>query len=227
MLGVLFDGDTQDTDSAEASSSRAIVASSSNSSAAEHTRPSFVGLANQGATCYLNSLLQTLYMTPELRHGLYAVDPEHLGLRGHEEEAERDREREKAALTLRAKRVKEANAVGKLAPDESIAAQLNAMGFDIHGCRRAALATKNSGVPDAMEWCLAHADDPNFTVPMDEWVAQEKIKADEAEEETRRTKSRGKIMKPRVIPLELQRLFTRLQLLETQTISTEVRACCI
>eukprot|EP00820_Chromera_velia_P003234 Cvel_16597.t1-p1 / transcript=Cvel_16597.t1 / gene=Cvel_16597 / organism=Chromera_velia_CCMP2878 / gene_product=Ubiquitin carboxyl-terminal hydrolase 64E, putative / transcript_product=Ubiquitin carboxyl-terminal hydrolase 64E, putative / location=Cvel_scaffold1285:43770-50029(+) / protein_length=570 / sequence_SO=supercontig / SO=protein_coding / is_pseudo=false len=32
----------------------------------------FAGLSNQGATCYMNSLLQTLYMTPEFRKGLYA-----------------------------------------------------------------------------------------------------------------------------------------------------------
>lgn len=31
----------------------------------------FVGLANQGATCYLNSLLQTLYLTPEFRNAIY------------------------------------------------------------------------------------------------------------------------------------------------------------
>lgn len=31
----------------------------------------FVGLSNQGATCYLNSLIQTLYMTPEVRKLLY------------------------------------------------------------------------------------------------------------------------------------------------------------
>eukprot|EP01031_Cornospumella_fuschlensis_P026082 gene26082-31495_t len=31
----------------------------------------FVGLTNQGATCYLNGLLQTLYMTPEFRYALY------------------------------------------------------------------------------------------------------------------------------------------------------------
>jgi ubiquitin carboxyl-terminal hydrolase 47 len=30
-----------------------------------------VGLINQAQTCYLNSLLQTLYMTPEFRNGLY------------------------------------------------------------------------------------------------------------------------------------------------------------
>ena len=32
---------------------------------------SFVGLSNQGATCYLNSLLQTLYMTPDFRRAMF------------------------------------------------------------------------------------------------------------------------------------------------------------
>eukprot|EP01043_Picozoa_sp_COSAG02_P092981 COSAG02_NODE_29535_length_567_cov_1.254274_1_plen_149_part_01 len=31
----------------------------------------YVGLANQGATCYLNSLLQTLFMTPEFTRELF------------------------------------------------------------------------------------------------------------------------------------------------------------
>jgi len=31
----------------------------------------YVGLSNQGATCYMNSLLQTLFMTPEFRRGIY------------------------------------------------------------------------------------------------------------------------------------------------------------
>lgn len=31
----------------------------------------FTGLSNQGATCYMNSLLQTMFMTPEFRKGLY------------------------------------------------------------------------------------------------------------------------------------------------------------
>eukprot|EP00043_Microstomoeca_roanoka_P015381 m.153951 g.153951 ORF g.153951 m.153951 type:complete len:1210 (-) comp16246_c6_seq1:118-3747(-) len=38
--------------------------------------PRFVGLANQGATCYLNSLLQSLYMTPEFRNAIYRWTPE-------------------------------------------------------------------------------------------------------------------------------------------------------
>ena len=36
----------------------------------------FVGLSNQGATCYMNSLLQTLYMTPEFRDGVYKIPVE-------------------------------------------------------------------------------------------------------------------------------------------------------
>uniref|UniRef100_A0A336ME11 Ubiquitin carboxyl-terminal hydrolase 47 n=1 Tax=Culicoides sonorensis TaxID=179676 RepID=A0A336ME11_CULSO len=34
-------------------------------------RPHFVGLVNQAMTCYLNSLLQALFMTPEFRNALY------------------------------------------------------------------------------------------------------------------------------------------------------------
>eukprot|EP01083_Nonionella_stella_P308041 1085255_1 len=33
----------------------------------------FVGLKNQGATCYLNSLIQTLFLTPEFRQQLFSV----------------------------------------------------------------------------------------------------------------------------------------------------------
>ena len=37
------------------------------------------GIANQGATCYLNSLLQTLFFTPEFREKLFHLAPEQLG----------------------------------------------------------------------------------------------------------------------------------------------------
>ena len=35
------------------------------------TAEGYSGLNNQGATCYLNSLLQALFMTPEVREALY------------------------------------------------------------------------------------------------------------------------------------------------------------
>ena len=37
----------------------------------EEMKSEFVGLINQAMTCYLNSLLQTLYMTPEFRNAIY------------------------------------------------------------------------------------------------------------------------------------------------------------
>ncbi|KAM5152933.1 ubiquitin carboxyl-terminal hydrolase 40 isoform 2-T2 [Mantella aurantiaca] len=37
------------------------------------------GLRNQGGTCYLNSLLQTLLFTPEFREAIFALSPEELG----------------------------------------------------------------------------------------------------------------------------------------------------
>ncbi|XP_048454548.1 ubiquitin carboxyl-terminal hydrolase 40 isoform X2 [Rhincodon typus] len=37
------------------------------------------GIKNQGGTCYLNSLLQTLLYTPEFRESLFALGPEELG----------------------------------------------------------------------------------------------------------------------------------------------------
>ncbi|NXG14051.1 UBP40 hydrolase, partial [Grallaria varia] len=37
------------------------------------------GLKNQGGTCYLNSLLQTLLFTPEFREALFSLGPEELG----------------------------------------------------------------------------------------------------------------------------------------------------
>lgn len=49
--------------------------------------------------------------------------------------------------------------------DAAIVSQLSEMGFPVNGCKRAALATGNSGVQEAMEWCFAHSQDPDFDSP--------------------------------------------------------------
>ena len=38
-----------------------------------------VGLRNQGATCYMNSLVQVLFMNPCFRHGLFSWSPDQDG----------------------------------------------------------------------------------------------------------------------------------------------------
>ena len=38
-----------------------------------------IGIQNQGATCYLNSLIQTLFLTSEFRDCLFNLGPEELG----------------------------------------------------------------------------------------------------------------------------------------------------
>ncbi len=53
----------------------------------------------------------------------------------------------------------------RLEPDAGIVEQLTAMGFDVNGCKRAAVNTKNAGVEAAMNWVLAHSEDADFAEP--------------------------------------------------------------
>eukprot|EP00727_Mastigamoeba_balamuthi_P009974 m51a1_g56 putative ubiquitin carboxyl-terminal hydrolase 47-like isoform x2 (1178) ;mRNA; f:177637-182668 len=57
--------------SASSSSSCCAPGSSSYSDWDRKSATGYVGLSNQGATCYMNSLLQGLYMTPEFRKAVY------------------------------------------------------------------------------------------------------------------------------------------------------------
>lgn len=41
---------------------------------AESREKLLLGLSNQGATCYMNSLLQALFMTPEVRSLIYSYE---------------------------------------------------------------------------------------------------------------------------------------------------------
>lgn len=61
-----------------------------------------------------------------------------------------------------------ASAVGAGAaePDEAIVAQLISMGFSENGCKRAAVAVKNSNAEAATEWVFAHMEDADFNEPL-------------------------------------------------------------
>jgi len=72
MLGDLY-GDDDGNGGAASTSYRSAPPSS------RATNHGFVGLLNQGTTCYLNSLLQTMYMSHELRAKLYALSDDELG----------------------------------------------------------------------------------------------------------------------------------------------------
>lgn len=146
----------------------------------------FVGLENQGATCYLNSLIQAMYMTPELRAGLYQVDPTELGIQYLEQDKKATDKKPTNSAVVEA--------------DENLVAELVSMGFSEHGGRRSLIATKNN-LGDAVDFFGRNCDTPGFNDPPPDDVKKKK--------------------KPRLIPLELQRLFAQMQLLDCQTVSTQ------
>lgn len=71
----LFDSPEDDSDAAGPALASATGGPSSTGYYPQPYKPAaknaFTGLSNQGATCYMNSLLQTMFMTPEFRQGLY------------------------------------------------------------------------------------------------------------------------------------------------------------
>ena len=91
-------------------------------------------------------------------------------------------------------------------PDEQLIEELVGMGFSRHGAYRSVEACKNAGVQEALEYAFQHSSDSNFNDP------PPSLQQDD---------SKKKKKKPRLIPLELQHLFTRMQCLDCATISTQ------
>lgn len=66
-------------------------------------------------------------------------------------------------------------------PDPTIVAQLTAMGFSENGCKKAAMAVRNSSAEEAAEWVFQHMEDADFSQPPEGQKGQHQ--AHEADEE--------------------------------------------
>lgn len=85
------------------------------------------------------------------------------------------------------------------------------MGVAEHHARRALLATKNAPLDEIFSYIEQHENDSEFNKPLEE------SNTDGIEENKKKRK------KPRQIPLEIQRLFTMLKLVDQETVSTQGR----
>uniref|UniRef100_A0A3B4YKH0 Ubiquitin specific peptidase 40 n=1 Tax=Seriola lalandi dorsalis TaxID=1841481 RepID=A0A3B4YKH0_SERLL len=77
MFGNLFEEDEEEGFSSTSSKGR--VSKGGDEPPPARGTSNLCGIKNQGGTCYLNSLLQTLLFTPEFREELFSLEPEELG----------------------------------------------------------------------------------------------------------------------------------------------------
>lgn len=151
-------------------------------------------------------------MTPELRDGLFSVDPVDLGVElvsrflhslcktlseTHQSIQVNNYEQEAAEEVKK----------GVIEPDEGLLSTLTSMGIPEHHAVRALQGTKNGSLDEVFNYIEAHENDPEFNKPL--------VDPNEANEGKKKRK------KPRFIPIELQRLFTQLQLSDRLAVSTD------
>lgn len=119
----------------------------------------FVGLQNQGMTCYLNSLLQTMFLTPELRAGLYQVPVEDLGMNTEEMRPEASPE------TMSASAAETSGAIagqqvelppGQVGKEDVAVDLLTGMGFP-EADAKYALKKFNNDTERAVDWLIGRA----------------------------------------------------------------------
>ncbi|KAK6165349.1 hypothetical protein SNE40_022291 [Patella caerulea] len=79
MFGNLFGDDEEGFGSVADANSRYVDSKGLPTPPRPRLRCNLAGITNQGATCYLNSLLQTLLLTPEFRESLFQIPREELG----------------------------------------------------------------------------------------------------------------------------------------------------
>ncbi|XP_078377016.1 ubiquitin carboxyl-terminal hydrolase 40-like isoform X2 [Oculina patagonica] len=78
MFGCLFETDEDESEHENSAGAVVLKQPKLNYPPEPRGQTRICGLQNQGATCYLNSLLQTLFFTPEFRDGLFQLRAEDL-----------------------------------------------------------------------------------------------------------------------------------------------------
>jgi hypothetical protein len=152
-------------------------------------------------------------MTPELRKGLFDVAPDELGIhlvrpRCYQCElvcsdiivSLRQIETDQSEEAEKSKK-------GVIEPSESLLEMLNAMGVDESTAKFVLIQTKNKGVEEALD----------YLERLGEREVQAELTKYQANINSANTKKKRK---PKYIPLELQRLFSELQLINRCTVST-------
>lgn len=71
MFGSLFETEEDKSEQEKSTASRVSKQAKLNYPPEPRGQTRICGLQNQGATCYLNSLLQTLFFTPEFRGNVF------------------------------------------------------------------------------------------------------------------------------------------------------------
>ncbi|XP_037342599.2 ubiquitin carboxyl-terminal hydrolase 40 [Pungitius pungitius] len=84
MFGNLFE-EEEEEEGFSSASSKGRVAKGGDEPPPPRGRSNLCGLKNQGGTCYLNSLLQTLLFTPEFREALFSLGAAELGCLEHKD----------------------------------------------------------------------------------------------------------------------------------------------
>jgi hypothetical protein len=151
-------------------------------------------------------------MTPELRSGIFDVDPLLLGA-DQLEEIESEEESKLSNGTASTSGNATSATLLDVEPDEAHLQTLISMGYGDSLCRAALINTKNKGIMEAFEWIEVNMNSFVEPVPPSAQVDKHQDKLSE--------KQTGRKKKPRLIPLELQRLFVQLQELNQRSVSTE------
>lgn len=100
-------------------------------------------------------------------------------------------------------------------PDEGMIENLRMYGFSYEGAYRSVEATGDA--ESALEYALTHNEDSNFNDPLPHQLNASAL----AEGAGGQSGPRKKKKKARLIPLELQRLFSKMRYLDCASLSTE------